>query len=176
MFTIQTAKIGSLVDVNESQDAEGLRVFYYLVQDLKVCWLSRIIRCGEKKLTEQCFIFSLITLHFKIKPSELPDCSCAGIADKSSPTVKVSRECVVVFRSVVYAAMPCILPTVCQSASSCSCSPALWLSLLNARTPCCRYPILLHCKMLPYFDGVVRIASLYGCRYHTSGHSSHIHK
>jgi hypothetical protein len=34
----QTAKIGSLVDVNESQDAEGLRVFYYLVQDLKVSW------------------------------------------------------------------------------------------------------------------------------------------
>jgi hypothetical protein len=34
---VQTAKIGSLVDVNESQDAEGLRVFYYLVQDLKVC-------------------------------------------------------------------------------------------------------------------------------------------
>jgi hypothetical protein len=33
---VQTAKIGSLVDVNESQDAEGLRVFYYLVQDLKV--------------------------------------------------------------------------------------------------------------------------------------------
>jgi protein mago nashi len=36
----QTAKIGSLVDVNESQDAEGLRVFYYLVQDLKVCHLT----------------------------------------------------------------------------------------------------------------------------------------
>ena len=33
----QTAKIGSLADVNDSQDAEGLRVFYYLVQDLKVC-------------------------------------------------------------------------------------------------------------------------------------------
>jgi hypothetical protein len=32
----QTAKIGSLADVNDSQDAEGLRVFYYLVQDLKV--------------------------------------------------------------------------------------------------------------------------------------------
>ena len=32
----QTAKIGSLADVNESSDAEGLRVFYYLVQDLKV--------------------------------------------------------------------------------------------------------------------------------------------
>jgi protein mago nashi len=33
---LQTAKIGSLADVNDSQDAEGLRVFYYLVQDLKV--------------------------------------------------------------------------------------------------------------------------------------------
>jgi protein mago nashi len=51
-LTSQTAKIGSLADVNESSDAEGLRVFYYLIQDLK------------------CFIFSLITLHFKIKPSE----------------------------------------------------------------------------------------------------------
>ena len=38
----QTAKIGSLVDVNESQDAEGLRVFYYLVQDLKVRHLVTI--------------------------------------------------------------------------------------------------------------------------------------
>jgi len=34
--TMQTAKIGSLADVNESADAEGLRVFYYLIQDLKV--------------------------------------------------------------------------------------------------------------------------------------------
>lgn len=33
---IQTAKIGSLVDVSESEDPEGLRVFYYLVQDLRV--------------------------------------------------------------------------------------------------------------------------------------------
>jgi hypothetical protein len=40
----QTAKIGSLVDVNESQDAEGLRVFYYLVQDLKVRHFT--ILCG----------------------------------------------------------------------------------------------------------------------------------
>lgn len=32
----QTAKIGSLVDVQDSEDPEGLRVFYYLVQDLKV--------------------------------------------------------------------------------------------------------------------------------------------
>eukprot|EP01029_Cantina_marsupialis_P011754 TRINITY_DN2613_c0_g1_i3.p1 TRINITY_DN2613_c0_g1~~TRINITY_DN2613_c0_g1_i3.p1 ORF type:complete len:146 (+),score=33.17 TRINITY_DN2613_c0_g1_i3:160-597(+) len=43
-------KIGTLIDVTESEDPEGLRAFYYLVQDLK------------------CFIFSLITMHFKIKP------------------------------------------------------------------------------------------------------------
>jgi len=44
----QTAKIGSLVDVTESEDPEGLRVFYYLVQDLKA------------------LVFSLISLHFKV--------------------------------------------------------------------------------------------------------------
>ena len=43
-------KIGSLLDVQDSKDPEGLRAFYYLVQDLK------------------CFVFSLITLHFRIKP------------------------------------------------------------------------------------------------------------
>lgn len=32
----QTAKLGSLVEVQDSDDPEGLRVFYYLVQDLKV--------------------------------------------------------------------------------------------------------------------------------------------
>lgn len=47
---LQTAKIGSLVDVSDSADPEGLRVFYYLVQDLKA------------------LVFSLIGLHFKIKP------------------------------------------------------------------------------------------------------------
>jgi hypothetical protein len=47
--TSQTAKIGSLVDVNESEDPEGLRVFYYLVQDLKA------------------LVFSLISLHFKVR-------------------------------------------------------------------------------------------------------------
>ena len=46
----QTAKIGSLLDVQESKDPEGLRIFYYLVQDLK------------------CLVFSLIGLHFRIKP------------------------------------------------------------------------------------------------------------
>lgn len=45
---LQTAKIGSLTDVTESEDPEGLRVFYYLVQDLKG------------------LVFSLISLHFKV--------------------------------------------------------------------------------------------------------------
>mmetsp|Transcript_26394 Transcript_26394/g.26645 ORF Transcript_26394/g.26645 Transcript_26394/m.26645 type:complete len:148 (+) Transcript_26394:111-554(+) len=44
------SKIGSLLNVQESQDKEGLRIFYYLVQDLK------------------CFVFSLISMHFKIRP------------------------------------------------------------------------------------------------------------
>jgi protein mago nashi len=49
-ISFTTNKIGSLADVQSSQDADGLRVFYYLVQDLK------------------CFVFSLIGLHFRIKP------------------------------------------------------------------------------------------------------------
>ncbi|CAI7590633.1 unnamed protein product [Penicillium discolor] len=54
-ISFETAKIGSLVDVTESDDPEGLRVFYYLVQDLKA------------------LVFSLISLHFKVL-SILPVC------------------------------------------------------------------------------------------------------
>jgi hypothetical protein len=36
LYSLQTAKIGALVDIQDSEDPEGLRVFYYLVQDLKV--------------------------------------------------------------------------------------------------------------------------------------------
>ncbi len=43
-------EIGSLSHVLKSNDPEGLKLFYYLVTDLK------------------CFVFSLISLHFKIKP------------------------------------------------------------------------------------------------------------
>lgn len=46
----QTSKIGSLLDVQQSKDPEGLRDFYYLVQDIK------------------CFVFALITMHFKVHP------------------------------------------------------------------------------------------------------------
>ena len=45
-----TSKLGSLQDVQNCKDPEGLRVLYYLVQDLK------------------CLVFSLISLHYKIKP------------------------------------------------------------------------------------------------------------
>ncbi|KAF1981225.1 Mago nashi protein [Aulographum hederae CBS 113979] len=49
-MTFNTAKLHSLHDVVDSEDPEGLRVFYYLVQDLK------------------SLIFSLTSVHFKIKP------------------------------------------------------------------------------------------------------------
>ncbi|OXG42524.1 protein mago nashi [Cryptococcus neoformans Bt120] len=49
-ISFETAKIGALAEVNDSSDPDGLRVFYYLIQDLK------------------CFIFALIQMHFKIKP------------------------------------------------------------------------------------------------------------
>merc|ERR1712165_627639 len=38
-ISFTTSKIGSLIDVNNSKDPEGLRTFYYLVQDLK-CLVS----------------------------------------------------------------------------------------------------------------------------------------
>ena len=44
----QTAKIGSLNEIQNSKDPEGLRNFYYLVQDLK------------------CLVFAAIALHFKV--------------------------------------------------------------------------------------------------------------
>ncbi|GBE61563.1 mago nashi [Babesia ovata] len=47
-YTYSTSKIGSLSDVQNSKDPNGLRVFYYLVQDLK------------------CFVFSLISLCFRV--------------------------------------------------------------------------------------------------------------
>lgn len=49
-IVFESAKIGSLLDVQSCEDPDGFSVFYYLVQDLR------------------CLVFSLITLHFKIKP------------------------------------------------------------------------------------------------------------
>lgn len=53
------------MDVSESDDPEGLRVFYYLVQDVKV---GVFISAGLLSDRTQCLVFSLISLHFKIKP------------------------------------------------------------------------------------------------------------
>merc|ERR1711939_1127484 len=41
-ISFQTAKIGSLVDVQSSEDPEGMRVFYYLIQDLKIFVFSLV--------------------------------------------------------------------------------------------------------------------------------------
>jgi len=49
-ISFTSAKIGSLMNVQDSEDPEGYRNYYYLIQDLK------------------CLILSLISLHFKIKP------------------------------------------------------------------------------------------------------------
>jgi protein mago nashi len=50
-ISFETAKIGSIVDVDESEDPDGMRVFYYMVQDLKA------------------LVFSLTSLHFKVRHS-----------------------------------------------------------------------------------------------------------
>jgi len=61
-ISFTTSKIGSIVDVQNSKDPNGLRVFYYLVQDLK------------------CFVFSLISLHFRVNSFELIlDKTCSSL-------------------------------------------------------------------------------------------------
>ena len=47
-IAFETSKLGSLVEVDSSKDPEGLKLFYFLLQDLK------------------CLVFSLIGLHFKV--------------------------------------------------------------------------------------------------------------
>ena len=44
------SKIGTMAEIQATKDPEGLRAFYYLVQDIK------------------CLVFSLMGLHFKLKP------------------------------------------------------------------------------------------------------------
>ena len=76
-ISFETAKIGSLVDVQDSEDPEGLRVMYYLVQDLKVSARApRTLRMRSGMLNSrfvsarppQCFVQSLLSLNFRIKP------------------------------------------------------------------------------------------------------------
>ncbi|GFE54670.1 mago nashi [Babesia ovis] len=61
-YTFSTSKIGSLSEVLNSKDPNGLRVFYYLVQDLK------------------CFVFSLINLCFRVGHSLAASISVADQA------------------------------------------------------------------------------------------------
>ena len=44
------SKLGTMLEIKDSDDPEGLKALYFLVQDLK------------------CLVFSLISLHFKVKP------------------------------------------------------------------------------------------------------------
>ncbi|KAG8485443.1 hypothetical protein CXB51_021818 [Gossypium anomalum] len=79
-ISFTTSKIGSLVDVQSSKDPEGLRIFYYLVQMPFHAWnptvassVVYLIPCAHaytdpRMLDLKCFVFSLISLHFKIKP------------------------------------------------------------------------------------------------------------
>eukprot|EP00823_Brevimastigomonas_motovehiculus_P007782 TRINITY_DN693_c0_g1_i1.p1 TRINITY_DN693_c0_g1~~TRINITY_DN693_c0_g1_i1.p1 ORF type:complete len:156 (-),score=32.27 TRINITY_DN693_c0_g1_i1:113-580(-) len=45
-----TSKLCSIQEVEQSSDPDGLKIFYFLIQDLR------------------CLVFSLIGMHFKIKP------------------------------------------------------------------------------------------------------------
>ena len=47
---IVTCKFGSFVDFKKTSDPDGLTVFHYLLQDVK------------------CMVFSLINMHFRLKP------------------------------------------------------------------------------------------------------------
>jgi hypothetical protein len=73
---LQTSKIGSLAEVEDTKDVESLKVFYYLVQDLK------------------CIVFSLINLHFKVTPRALVPFagvvsrSLRALSRRSSPSIK----------------------------------------------------------------------------------------
>ena len=60
----------SLVDVNQSRDPDGLRCFYYLVQVIYSCELLKKLLDSQHNLLQdlKCLVFSLIGLHFKIKP------------------------------------------------------------------------------------------------------------
>jgi protein mago nashi len=45
-ISFTTSKIGSLVDVHSSQDPEGLRIFYYLVQVIAIYKHEYLFECS----------------------------------------------------------------------------------------------------------------------------------
>ena len=71
-ISFTTSKIGSLIDVNQCKDPEGLRTFYYLVQECVIMSSTYDVINSVIFFTLlqdlKCLVFSLIGLHFKIKP------------------------------------------------------------------------------------------------------------
>ena len=49
-ISFSTCKFGSFMDLKNSKDPSGLSVFHYLLQDIK------------------CLVFSIINMHFRLKP------------------------------------------------------------------------------------------------------------
>ena len=70
-ISFTTTKLGSVNQVQSSSDADGLRIFYYLVQ---VCSsparVDTSITFTTHKILQdlKCFVFSMISAHFKIQP------------------------------------------------------------------------------------------------------------
>ena len=74
----QTAKLGSLVEVQDSEDPEGLRVFYYLVQDLKV-------RCKGGQSPTASLTFARTVPHLQPDQSALQGEFAADTGSMASP-------------------------------------------------------------------------------------------
>jgi hypothetical protein len=66
-ISFTTSKIGSYMDVQNSKDPNGMRVFYYLIQDLK------------------CLVFSIISLHFGDWGLGIGDWGLGPIPNPQSP-------------------------------------------------------------------------------------------
>lgn len=65
-ISFATTKLGSLLQVQQSNDPEGLRVFYYLVQ--VCCTVLSMLLHTPPRQDLKCLVFSLIGAHFKIQP------------------------------------------------------------------------------------------------------------
>ena len=87
-ISFTTTKLGSLLQVTQSNDPEGLRIFYYLVQVncranpsmhrclgclrcIRQAYAVEVLHADDEVGCPQdlkCFVFSLISSHFKIQP------------------------------------------------------------------------------------------------------------
>ncbi|XP_026191629.1 protein mago nashi homolog [Cyclospora cayetanensis] len=73
-ISFTTSKIGSMADVQRCKDQDGLRVFYYLVQDLK------------------CFVYSLIALHFRYC-KQVETSACIAIQARVAHYLSTRMDC-----------------------------------------------------------------------------------